>query len=106
MSSKQKPKAPNESPGKTTRKSIQASPTKNSPDKTALRLKSLRETLNSSFIKSPRVPSPRVLSPKLQITLKKVSAREEIKNDVFELLKENLKSRDLPALLKVFSKFG
>lgn len=75
------------SPVKTISKIISQSPSKNSPAKLALRLTSMKMTMESHFSKSPT-----------KLNLKKIAIKEEIKEEDFLLLKEALKTTDLQSL--------
>lgn len=83
------------SPLKTIMKTISQSPIKNSPAKLALRLSSMKMTLDS-YQKSPRLAS----------TLKRISYKEEeeLNQDEFLSLIESLKTNDLSFLLQKHGK--
>lgn len=83
---------------KSVMRTITTSPSKSSPSKTALRMKVLKQTMGTPFLKSPRTQSP-----KTQTALKRISFKEELQPDSYNLFEKTLKTRDLPSLLKTFS---
>ena len=99
--------APKETPLKSVMRTITNSPTKNSPSKIALRMKVLKQTIAAPILKSPRIKAPKLPSPKYELGLKKISfnkeevLKPESSSQSFESI---LKTRELPVLLKIFSK--
>ena len=88
---------PKETNIKSVMRTITTSPSKSSPSKTALRMKVLKQTMGTPFIKSPRTQS------QTQTALKRISFKEELQPDSYNLFEKTLKTRDLPSLLKTFS---